>query len=221
MTTLPPTPTAEDYQRDEWAIRRDNAMFAEDDPFRLFGAWFDEARALEVNDANAMTLATVAPDGTPDARIVLLKGLEARGFVFFSNLQSAKGTQLLAAPQAALVFHWKSLRRQVRVRGAVEAVPMADADAYFASRARESRVGAWASDQSRPLSDRETLVARAAEFESRFEGVDVPRPPHWAGFCLVPLAIEFWADRPFRLHDRRLFERASPQEAWRSGRLYP
>ena len=219
---IPPSPSAEDYARDyaaALAANSDEAAFERDEPFGLFVDWLAEARAHEINDSNAMTLATVDADGTPDARIVLLKDVDARGFTFYSNRESAKGVELDASPSAALVFHWKSLRRQVRVRGPVESVSPEEADAYFASRARESRIGAWASDQSRPLSDRQALIDAVAEQTARFEGEDVPRPDRWTGWRVRPSAIEFWRDRPFRLHDRLRFVRDG--EAWRRERLWP
>ena len=219
---IPPSPSAEDYARDyaaALAANSDEAAFERDEPFGLFVDWLAEARAHEINDSNAMTLATVDADGLPDARIVLLKDVDADGFTFYSNQESAKGMELAACASAALVFHWKSLRRQVRVRGSVEPVSREEADAYFASRARESRIGAWASDQSRPLSDRQALIDAVAEQTARFEGEDVPRPDRWTGWRVRPLAIEFWRDRPFRLHDRLRFVRAG--EAWRRERLWP
>jgi len=190
-------------------------------PEPLFAEWFNEAGRSEMSDANAMTLATVDAAGMPNARIVLLKGLDARGFVFYGNLESAKGQELLAHPKAALVFHWKSLRRQVRVRGNVEQVSAAEADAYYATRPMGSRIGAWASQQSRPLESREVLKQAFARFESEFEGTEPPRPRYWSGFRLIPFAMEFWADRPFRLHDRVLFTRDGPDSPWEKTRLYP
>jgi pyridoxamine 5'-phosphate oxidase len=168
-----------------------------------------------------MALATVDPDGLPDVRMVLLKGFDAAGFVFYTNTESAKGTQLAAAPKAALLFHWKSLRRQVRLRGPVEPVSVAEADAYFASRPRHSRIGAWASDQSRPLRGRFELERRVAEQAARFGVGETPRPPHWSGYRIAPVAIEFWKDGPFRLHDRLLFQRAGPTQPWAKSRLFP
>ncbi|MNN43276.1 Pyridoxine/pyridoxamine 5'-phosphate oxidase [compost metagenome] len=194
-------------------------MFERTEPFGLFAEWLEAAKAAEPNDANAMTLATLDAEGMPDARIVLLKDVDARGFTFFSNQESAKGEQLWAHPAAALVFHWKSLRRQVRVRGVVEPVSAAEADAYFASRARESRIGAWASDQSRPLDSRAVLEARVAEQTENFDGQDVPRPDRWSGWRIVPQQVEFWRDRAFRLHDRLRFERDG--DAWLRTRLWP
>jgi pyridoxamine 5'-phosphate oxidase len=199
----------------------DERLFQGDDPFALFGRWFEEARAAEPNDPNAMTLATADGSGLPDARMVLLKGWDEAGFVFYSNAESAKGGQLAANPQAALLFHWKSLRRQVRVRGAVTQVSDAEADAYFATRARDSQIGAWASDQSRPMEGRFVLERRAAELALKFGLGKVPRPPYWTGFRVVPLRLEFWRDRPFRLHDRLVFERPAPGSAWTTARLFP
>jgi pyridoxamine 5'-phosphate oxidase len=198
-----------------------DALFDEADPFALFEAWFAEAKASEPNDPDAMALATVDAVGRPDVRMVLLKGRGPDGFVFYTNDESAKGRELAGMPQAAFVMHWKSLRRQVRVRGPVSRVSAADADAYFASRGRESRLGAIASEQSRPLESREALEARAAEVARRYEGVDPPRPAHWGGYRITPLEIEFWRDGAHRLHDRRLFARIAPGEAWSSTRLYP
>lgn len=190
-------------------------------PEPLFSAWFDEAEKSEINDANAMTLATVDASGMPNARVVLLKGLDARGFVFYGNIESAKGQELLANPKAALCFHWKSLRRQVRIRGVAEQVSAAEADAYYASRPLGSRIGAWASQQSRPLESREVLKRAVARFEKEFEGMNPARPRYWVGFRIIPLHMEFWADRPHRLHDRILFSRANPDAPWTKTRLYP
>jgi len=190
-------------------------------PEPLFSTWFDEAEKTEINDANAMTLATVDASGMPNARVVLLKGLDARGFVFYGNIESAKGKELLANPKAGLCFHWKSLRRQVRIRGVAEQVSAAEADAYYASRPLGSRIGAWASQQSRPLASREVLKEAVARFEKEFEGMNPARPRYWTGFRIIPLEIEFWADRPFRLHDRILFSRANPDAPWAKTRLYP
>ncbi|MDC7684357.1 pyridoxamine 5'-phosphate oxidase [Asticcacaulis sp. BYS171W] len=189
------------------------------EPFTLFGQWLIDARAKEPNDANAMTVATVDADGMPDARMVLLKDFDAQGFVFYTNTQSAKGQQLLSARKAALLFHWKSLRRQVRVRGTVEIVTDAEADEYFASRARNSQIGAWASTQSQPLESRFALEKRVAEYGLKFGLGAVPRPPHWTGFRIVPQQIEFWRDKPFRLHDRLKFERVG--DGWTTSKLYP
>lgn len=188
------------------------------DPFELFDAWFAEAVAAEVNDANAMALATVGADGMPNVRMVLLKGHDRRGFVFYTNVHSVKGRELAASPAAALLFHWKSLRRQVRLRGPVAPVSAAEADAYFESRPRNSRIGAWASDQSHPAAGRAELEARFAEREAEF-GDRVPRPPHWSGFRVVPRSIEFWSDGPHRLHDRFLYHLGG--DTVRVERLFP
>lgn len=189
------------------------------DPFALFDEWFEAARASEPNDPEAMALATADAHGRPAVRMVLLKGHGPDGFVFYTNDQSAKGGQLAGNPRAALLFHWKSLRRQVRVEGRVERVSDAQADAYFATRARDSQLGAWASDQSRPLDARATFERRFDEMKQRFEGREVPRPPHWGGYRLVPERIEYWSDRPNRLHERRLFTREPG--GWSEGLLYP
>ena len=190
-----------------------------DDPFALFETWFAEAKASEPNDADAMALATADGAGRPSVRMVLLKGFDPRGFVFYTNLDSRKGADLAANPRAGLLFHWKSLRRQVRVEGPVGAVSDAEADAYFATRGRDSRLGAWASDQSRPLPDRATFEARFDAMRERFGDGDIPRPPRWSGFRVAPERIEFWSDRAARLHERRLFERDG--SGWREGLLYP
>ncbi|MDY6924058.1 MAG: pyridoxamine 5'-phosphate oxidase [Pseudomonadota bacterium] len=219
---IPPSPTREEYAEHyaaALAANGDEGAFERPEPIGLFVDWLADARATEPNDANAMTLATVDAAGIPDARIVLLKDVDDRGFTFYSNRESAKGEALAAHPSAALLFHWKSLRRQVRVRGAVEPVSVAEADAYFASRARESRIGAWASDQSRPLGSRETLEQAVARETARFAETDVPRPERWTGWRVIPDSVEFWRDRPFRLHDRLRFERAGA--GWRKTRLWP
>ncbi len=193
-----------------------------DDPHRLFDAWFAEAKAGEPNDPDAVALATADADGRPSVRMVLLKGHDERGFVVYSNRESRKGGELAANPRAALLFHWKSLRRQVRIEGPVTEVSDAESDAYFASRGRDSQLGAWASDQSRPLDARETFEARVEEARARFEGQDVPRPPHWGGYRVAPEFIEFWQDRAHRLHERRTFTRAGEGSGeWREGLLYP
>ena len=196
------------------------------DPFALFAAWFAEAQTSEPNDPNAMALATATPAGAPSLRMVLLKGHGAGqgdggGFVFYTNFESRKGTELAANPQVALLFHWKSLRRQVRVEGRVEEVTAAEADTYFASRHPVSRLGSAASDQSRPLPSRETYLARVEELSARYPDGDVPRPPHWSGYRVIPSGIEFWIDRDHRLHERRRFVRAAPGAPWTSTLLYP
>lgn len=191
------------------------------DPFALFSAWLTEAEAREPNDANAMALASVDADGLPNVRMVLLKGHDAQGFVFYTNFESAKGRELLEHRKAALCFHWKSLRRQVRIRGSVFQVSAEEADAYFASRPKDSQIGAWASAQSRPLEGRFALEAAVAKTAARYALSKVPRPPHWSGFRVSPLDIEFWRDRPFRLHDRLVYRRNSPNDMWRTERLYP
>ncbi|MGE0232460.1 MAG: pyridoxamine 5'-phosphate oxidase [Flavobacteriaceae bacterium] len=190
------------------------------DPMALFAAWLEEAGAGEPNDPNAMALATVDADGMPDVRMVLLKGFDARGFSFYTNLASAKGRELAANPKAALCFHWKSLRRQIRVRGEVEPVSDSEADEYFASRHRLSRLGAWASRQSAPLESRRALERAVARYTAEFAIGRVPRPVWWSGFRIVPREIEFWADRPFRLHERIRFT-AGGDGGWHAQRLYP
>ena len=190
-----------------------------DDPFALFDAWFAEARTSEPNDPEAMALATADAAGRPSLRMVLLKGHDARGFVFYTNLDSRKGDELAANPHASLLFHWKSQRRQVRIDGPVSAVSASEADAYFATRGRDSRLGAWASEQSRPLPDRATFDARVTAMRDRFGAGDIPRPPRWSGFRVTPQRIEFWSDRAARLHERCLFERAGA--GWTQGLLYP
>jgi len=191
-----------------------------DDPHALFDAWLAEARASEPNDPEAMTLATADAVGRPSARMLLLKGHDARGFAFYTNAESRKGDELAANSHAALVFHWKSLRRQVRAEGRIEPIGDAEADAYFATRSREARLGAWASDQSRLLDSRETFETRYREVIDEFADRDVPRPAYWRGFRLVPERIEFWTDRPHRLHERRLFTRR-PGGGWYERLLYP
>lgn len=215
---IPPTPGEDDYAREARLADSAPPLSAED-PIALFEAWFGEALKREPNDGNAMTLATVDADGVPDARMVLLKAVDARGFVFFTHVTSAKGQQLAANPRAALVFHWKSLRRSVRVRGEVERVGEAEADAYFATRAHSAQIGAWASDQSKPMPDPLALERRVAEMALKFGVSRPPRPPSWSGYRLAPQAMEFWRDRPFRLHERLLFTRAG--EHWTTQRLFP
>ena len=192
-----------------------------DEPFRLFSAWLKEATASEPRDPTAMTLATVDSDGTPNARMVLLKGLDDRGFVFYSNMQSQKGRELDRQPRAALVFYWKSLNRQIRVRGTVEQVTAVEADDYFASRPKQAQIGAWASKQSSPLESRMAFEKAVALYAAKHAIGEVPRPPHWIGYRVVPLVIEFWHDRPFRLHDRIEFRCSEPGRAWVKTRLYP
>ena len=189
------------------------------DPFQLFDDWFAEAKASEPNDPEAMALATATPDGRPSVRMVLLKGHGPDGFVFYTNLDSRKGNELAANSQASLLFHWKSLRRQVRIEGAIESVSDEDANAYFASRSRDSQLGAWASYQSRPLESRDVFEGRYEDMRRRFDGADVPRPPRWSGFRVIPERIEFWSDRAHRLHERCLFTRDG--DGWREGLLYP
>lgn len=190
-----------------------------DDPFAIFAAWMDEARLSEPNDPDAMAIATADAQGRPSVRMVLLRRYGPDGFGFFTHLDSRKGVEVASNPFGALVIHWKSLRRQVRAEGPMQLIDEADADAYFAERNRESQIGSWASDQSRPLDSRETFERRYVEVQTRFEGADVPRPPRWSGFRLIPDRIEFWADRPHRLHERRLFTRTA--SGWDEGLLYP
>ncbi len=232
---IPPSPTQCDYTQDpayQASLKANEVdIFGRDNPFELFSEWMEQARAAEPNDSNAMALATVDANGLPDVRMVLLKGMDERGFCFYTNNDSAKGQQLAALSEsgggAALCFHWKSLRRQVRVRGAVSRVSQAEADAYFASRARGSQIGAWSSDQSRPVEDRAQLETKVAQAEARFEGKDIPRPPFWSGWRVAPQTIEFWRDRRYRLHDRLLFSRAQEMSGtdelaiWDKARLYP
>ena len=189
------------------------------DPFALFDEWFAEARASEPNDPEAMALATADSDGRPSVRMVLLKGHGPQGFVFYTNQRSRKGEELLENPHAALLFHWKSLRRQVRIEGTVSIVAGEEADAYFASRSRDSQLGAWASDQSSSLPSRAEFEQRYEQMRAKFDGVEVPRPPYWGGYRVTPQAMEFWSDRPHRLHERRLFSRGS--QGWTEGLLYP
>lgn len=214
---IPRSPSAEDYQATADANAAE--IFDRDDPFALFADWFSDAKLKEPNDPNAMALATADENGLPDVRMVLLKDFDANGFVFYTNLESAKGVQIGSNPQAALCFHWKSLRRQVRLRGSVSPVTPEEADEYFASRARDSRIGAWASKQSRPLESRFALEKAVAKTAARFGIGTVPRPGHWSGFRLRPEHFEFWRDRPFRLHDRLVFDLSDA--GWATRRLYP
>lgn len=194
---------------------------AVEDPFALFSAWFAEAKAKELNDPDAMALATVDADGLPNLRMVLLKGVDQSGFVFYSNRESAKGVELAANPRAGLCFHWKSLRRQIRVRGNIVLTSTAESDAYFSSRPKDSQIGAWASQQSRPLESRFALEKEVAKFAAKYALGPVPRPEYWVGYRLHPVAIEFWRDRPFRLHERVVYERSALDAPWRTARLYP
>lgn len=191
------------------------------DPLALFAGWLEEARASEINDPNAMAIATVDEQGMPDLRMVLLNGFDERGFVFFTNFGSEKGRQLLNHPQAALLFHWKSLRRQIRIRGTVDVVDNTDADAYFSTRPLQSRIGAHASEQSRPLASRSALLDRVEQLAARFADSEVPRPEYWSGFRVKPLQMEFWKDGTYRLHDRVVFRRTDPDGRWVRNRLYP
>ena len=214
---IPPSPTEDEYLKA--VASADLPPLTAEDPVALFSEWLAEAVRSEVNDPNAMALATVDPDGLPDVRMVLLKDAGPDGFVFYTNLGSAKGRQLAASGKAALLFHWKSLRRQVRVRGTVSAVSVEDADAYWATRARPAQLGAWASQQSQPLPDRLAFEKAIAAYGLKFGLGKAPRPPHWSGFRITPSHIEFWRDRPFRLHERLVFE-AAPG-GWTTSRLYP
>jgi pyridoxamine 5'-phosphate oxidase len=221
---IPPSPSFDEYSvdyKETHAAHQSEIEVAE--PFSLFGAWLDEARQKEINDPNAMALATVDESGLPDVRMVLLKDFDTQGFVFYSNTTSTKGQQLGQTPKAALLFHWKSLRRQVRLRGQVVRVSEAEADEYFQSRARQSQIGAWASDQSHVLESRFALEKRVADYALKFGLSKIERPKHWTGFKVVPESFEFWRDMPFRLHDRLKFERAADDKAsvWTKSKLYP
>ena len=196
----------------------------ETDPFAWFQRWMADAEANELNDPNAMSVVTVGAGGRPSARTILLKGVDPRGFVFYTNIDSRKGDELAANPWAALLFFWKSLGRQIRIEGKVESVTAAEADAYYATRARVSRLGAWASDQSRPLAARSDLEHRLAELEAKYPGDDIPRPPHWSGYRVLPDRFEFWLDMPYRLHDRTIFTagpNGGPNCGWVRGKLFP
>ena len=220
--------TPSEWKKPHYYTGPQAAHFADaKDPYQLFEAWFSEARAHEPNDPNAMALATVDPSGLPNVRVVLLKGLDDavaqadRGFVFYTNYESDKGQELLALQKAALNFHWKSLRRQVRVRGHISTVSAAEADAYFATRPRGSQIGAWGSSQSRPMENRAAFERIVAGYTAKFGSGPVPRPPHWSGFRVAPVEIEFWHDRPFRLHERLTFRRADAASPWTTAQLFP
>ncbi|NWG70879.1 MAG: pyridoxamine 5'-phosphate oxidase [Parvularculaceae bacterium] len=214
---IPSSPSEEAYKVEE----DQGEVFTRDDPLALFAEWLALASKKEPNDPNAMALATVDAEGLPDVRMVLLKDFDVRGLTFYTNTESAKGAQLAATAKAAVCFHWKTIRRQVRVRGPVEHVSAEEADAYFATRARTARIGAWASAQSRPLAGRFALEREVARRTAEFGLGEIPRPPHWSGYRIVPLQVEFWVNRPFRLHDRLQFVRPEAKAAWAQRRLYP
>jgi pyridoxamine 5'-phosphate oxidase len=219
--SIPASPSAEDYASSAANSPDDGAWFSKTDPFALFGEWLEDAKKKEPNDPNAMALATADEHGAPDVRMVLLKDVSGDGFIFYSNTGSRKGRQLTANGRAALCFHWKSLRRSVRVSGPIETVTAEEADAYFASRAKDSQIGAWASEQSRPMQGRFELEKRIAGFAAKYALGKTPRPPHWIGWRVIPTRIEFWRDRPFRLHDRLEFTREGRGQPWTTNRLYP
>jgi pyridoxamine 5'-phosphate oxidase len=214
---IPESPSEEAYRAED----DQGEVFTKEDPIALFAEWLHLAGRREPNDPNAMALATVDADGLPDARMVLLKEFDARGLAFYTNTESAKGSQLSAHPKAAVVFHWRTIRRQVRARGPIERVSDKEADDYFATRARTARIGAWASTQSRPMDGRFALEKAVAAKAAQFGLGDIPRPPFWSGYRLIPLQIEFWVNRPFRLHDRLQFFRAAPTAPWTTRRLFP
>ncbi len=214
---IPPTPSAEAYAVDE----DQGDVFTIHDPFALFAEWLALAGEKEPNDPNAMSLATVDEDGMPNVRVVLLKDIDACGLTFFTNIESAKGEELAANPQGAICFHWKTIRRQVRFRGAVELVSEAEADAYFATRARGAQLGAHASAQSRPMESRQALEDEITRLDAHWSGEDIPRPDHWSGYRLAPLEIEFWVNRPYRLHERRVYWRETTATEWTVETLYP
>ena len=199
----------------------DGGIAPKDDPLALFEAWLEEARKTEPNEANAMAIATADAGGNPDVRMVLLKEATHQGFVFYTNTESAKGRELESNPRIAILFHWKTQRRQIRIRGPVARVSDEEADAYFATRAKDSQIGAWASQQSRPMETRWAFEKEIAKYAAKYALQKVPRPPYWSGYRVTPLEYEFWRDRPFRLHDRLVYRRADPQAAWATERLFP